>query len=349
MKRICCVALIALAGWVTPAAAQTCDDIYVVEPGDTLSGIADRMYKDAGRWVRLHRENADAVGGNPDILLIGTRLRVECLDAPPDADVVTQAPLSLTAPEPLALGAVNLVTAGGFAPFADRALDQGGMIAQLVEAAMTEAGQGNAYQLNWVNDRAAHLDPLMREGLMDMAFPWPRPDCARDAGNALCRDFLFSDPMFEVLVTLFVDKRRPVPFATDSDIEGRTLCRPAGFSTYDLDRPDRLWISGGKITLKQPANAQDCFAMLVAGDVDAVAINDFTGRATIRDMGLSTRVEAIQGRVLSVETLHVLVAKSNPQADGLLAAFNDGLQRIRASGAFQQVLDRHLAPYWASF
>lgn len=185
--------------------------------------------------------------------------------------------------------------------------------------------------------------------MMDMAFPWYKPDCAGSPDSYRCANFHFSDPMFEMLILLFVEKTRPIPFARDSDIEGRTLCRPAGYFTHDLDRADRRWITDGKINLKQPQTVKECFDLLVSGDVDAVAMNEFTGRAAMKDLGLKDQVEVVQGRPLSIEGLHVLVHKEHPSADALLSTINGGLDAIKLSGAYQQVIDRHMSKIWADF
>ena len=93
-----------------------------------------------------------------------------------------------------------------------------------------------------------------------------------------CSDYLHSESLFEFLVPLFVNKNNPIPFAQDDDMIGRTLCRLAGYYIFDLDRPDRLWVTDNKITLKRPQSVRECFQMLVDGEVDVVTLNEFTGR-----------------------------------------------------------------------
>ncbi len=356
MKRELYAAAIALSLSIGASSALACGGTYMVQLNDSLSKIADRFYEDIDLWGTLHRDNRAVVGDDPDRLLAGAKLRLPCIEGRPtaldSADDVSPAPapvaVAATTSQPEGLDVINLVTAGDFAPFTDRALAQGGLITEMVRAAMTEVGLADDTRINWINDRAAHLDPLMREGMMDMAFPSFRPDCAVWRSNALCQEFLFSDPMFELLTVLFVDKLHPIPFAQDADIEGKTLCRPAGFSTSDLDRPDRRWIEKGKVTLVQPLAVQDCFSMLMAGEVDGVAINEFTGRAAVRSLNLADKVEALEGRALAIETLHVLVHKDHPRALELLDTVNSGLAQIRANGEFQRVIDRHLPQFWAS-
>ncbi|MGB0799689.1 MAG: LysM peptidoglycan-binding domain-containing protein, partial [Planktomarina sp.] len=42
----------------TQAAAQTCGGTYVVQPGNSLSGIVDDLYKDNKLWTRVYQANA---------------------------------------------------------------------------------------------------------------------------------------------------------------------------------------------------------------------------------------------------------------------------------------------------
>jgi 5'-nucleotidase len=57
---------------VLPAAA----DEYVVESGDTLRSIAERVYGDAAQWSRIYEANRTAIGPDPDTITAGTRLTI---------------------------------------------------------------------------------------------------------------------------------------------------------------------------------------------------------------------------------------------------------------------------------
>ncbi len=359
MKRFLGAAAVALAASAVSAAAQGCGGVYTVVGGDSLSLIADKHYKNVSKWTEVHRNNLSVIGENPNALRIGMKLRLGCIDglpvglegaaAPQPATALAPAPAVAPTPRRKLEQTINIVTAGDFAPFTDQTLENEGLITDVVNTAMAKSSSADTYRVHWVNDWSSHLDPLMSSAMMDMAFPWYKPDCAGSPDNYRCQNFHFSDPMFEMLILLFVDKTRPIPFAQDSDIEGRTLCRPAGYFTHDLDRADRRWISDGKITLKQPTTVQACFDMLVAGEVDAVAMNEFTGRAAIKSLDLKDRVEVVQGRPISIEGLHVLVHKDHPDADALLATINGGLDVIKGTGDYQQVIDRHMTKIWADF
>ena len=359
MKRFLTAATLALSALAAPVVAQTCGGVYTIKRGDSLSLIADSQYKDVGKWTAIHSANIATIGENPNAIRVGMKLRLSCIDGLPagleGGTSVTQAAVTTAAVKPVARSGrkleqtLNLVTAGDYAPFTDKNLENGGLITEVVNAAMAAAQGDSEYKIHWVNDWSSHLDPLMSNAMMDMAFPWYQPDCNGSPDNYRCANFHFSEPMFEMLILLFVDKSRPIAFSRDSDIEGRTLCRPAGYFTHDLDRADRRWISNEKITLKQPVTMKECFDLLSNGEVDAVAVNEFTGRSTIKTLGIKDQVEVVQGRPVSIEGLHVLVHKEHPNAADLIATINDGLTAIKASGQYQSTIDRHLTKIWADF
>jgi nucleoid-associated protein YgaU len=49
---------------------------YVVEPGDTMRGIALKAYGDADGWQTIYSANQDRIGSNPDALQAGVTLRI---------------------------------------------------------------------------------------------------------------------------------------------------------------------------------------------------------------------------------------------------------------------------------
>jgi nucleoid-associated protein YgaU len=52
---------------------------YTVQPGDSLSPIAERVYGSADDWKVLYDANRAAIGGNPNLIHPGTEL-----DIPPN-------------------------------------------------------------------------------------------------------------------------------------------------------------------------------------------------------------------------------------------------------------------------
>lgn len=359
MKKHLMAALIGVSAFfATSAAADTCGGTYTVRSGDSLSLIADRLYKDVGKWSAIHSRNIDVIGPRPDAIRVGMQLSMACLNGLPTglpggktiaaARPVAAAPVQIQPGTAAVRSKINLLTGDDYAPFTSKVSHNGGLITEVVSAAMTNANPDQGFAIHWVNDWASHFDPLLSNALLDLGFPWYRPDCDTMPDSYRCVNFHFSDPMFETLMLLFVDKSRPFVFDTDADIEGKTLCRPSGYLTFDLDGYGRRWLEDKKITLKQPHKVADCFDMVARGEADAVAINEFTGRSVMKENGLLDQFDVLP-LPLSVLGIHVVVHKTHPQAEQMLTLINTGLRNIREDGSYQAIIEDHMARIWAGF
>ncbi|WP_299441765.1 transporter substrate-binding domain-containing protein [uncultured Rhodospira sp.] len=380
--RFLLIALVALAHWAaTPALAQTqtCGGSYTVGAGESLSTIAGAVYGDTRKWTVLHHANISLLGLTPFRLRIGDELRIPCLESGVDqaagADIsggasagsgegMTRSFRQVRATMSDASDANNdasgevvdkpgrevlLLTADDYKPFTDRSLAEGGLITGIVDRVMSRAPGVKAHRIDWINDWSSHLDPLLSNGAYDLGFPWLRPNCVGNPEQLRCKSFLFSEPMFEMLVLLFVDADDPIEFNEDADMVGKTLCRPDGYYTHDLDKDGRNWLADGLITLKQPESVDDCFQLLLDGEVDAVALNEFTGREAILRLEIMDAVTVNQTRPLSIEGLYVLAHRDHPWASDLIAAVNEGLAQIKASGVYNEIVDRHLSAFWEKY
>jgi nucleoid-associated protein YgaU len=49
---------------------------YTVQSGDTLSTIAEDQYRSESRWREIYQANRTTIGGNPDRLKVGIKLRI---------------------------------------------------------------------------------------------------------------------------------------------------------------------------------------------------------------------------------------------------------------------------------
>ena len=334
------------------AANDDCTRQYTVQPGDTLGAIATKFYDNPQKYSIIFYANEALFPDGPSSMKVGLALRIPCAmenvvaksDAPAAPAAVT--PVAVAKDELLSeVLEIQLLTARDYAPFTDPSLPNGGMITELLDNALERADV--KHNVNWINFWGAHLDPLLTERKYDMGFPWTRPlpsTCPNDEDKRC--NFLFSDSLFQVLRVLFVNKDNPISFDTDSELEGRSLCRPEGYYLHDLDQDGRNWLKEKKITLLQPVSVRECFELLVAGKVDAVAINDFTGREAIAKAGIHDQVVALN-RELSIESLHVLIHKTHPKATIMLNMVNKGLAALKKSGTYDKIMEKHLFNHWS--
>ncbi|EAQ45419.1 hypothetical protein MED193_01655 [Roseobacter sp. MED193] len=360
MKNKLLAATLAVAGLFSAQtlAAETCGGYYKVRSGDSLSVIADRLYKDVGTWSTIHSQNIDAIGPKPNAIRVGMKLRMPCINGLPtgleggtkaaSTTPIAAAPVKVTPGNASVRQKINLLTGDDYAPFTSKASHNGGLITDVMDAVMTSAAPKEGYAIHWVNDWGSHFDPLLSNALLDVGFPWYRPDCDSMPDSYRCVNFLFSDSMFETLMLLFVDKSRPFTFEDDADILGKTLCRPNGYLTFDLDGSGRRWIADNKITLKSPHTVKDCFDMVAKGEADAVAINEFTGRSVMKEHGLGDQFNVLP-QPLSVLGIHAVVHKTHPRAEEMMALVSQGLKDVRDNGTYQRIIEDHLSRIWAEF
>lgn len=330
--------------WITTAAlavsavaACACDETHIVQTGETVFSVAETRLGGAAYWQEITALNATFQGGTLDVKP-GQVLQLPCVD-----EIVARA----AGPEALAPPADRLRIATGtdFAPFTDLDWPAQGMLTEIVTAAFAQAPGAVPYEISWENDWSQHLYPLVDEVRVDMSFPWFRPDCAATPDHARCADFHFSEPLVDLVILLFSRTDAPIKFERDRDLVGRTLCRPAGYFTHDLDRPDRRWLAQGIVDLKRPDTPEGCFELLMQGEVDAVAMNEFLGMRVISELGLGDDVAPMK-RPLSEEALHVVISKKHWRGTAHLYRFDAGLRALKQTPEYSDIVNRHLAHFW---
>ncbi len=340
------------------ASAQTvdCGRKYTVASSDTLNSIAQRAYGLANKWTLIYYANQKQFGNSP-ILVPGNQINIPCLKATPLPAAAAGKQNNDTDPGTIAVsrikGDIQLLTAGDYSPFTDQALAGGGMITDLVDQALIQLNKesdGPGHKISWVNDWSSHLNPLLVRKAFDMGFPWFQPACERydqldEPAKFRCDKFFFSRPVFEILVLFFTREGSDFQFANDQQVNGKRLCRPSGYFTFDLDEQGRNWVKDEKVTLIRPQSVDACFEMLMKDEVDAVALNEFTGRAAMRKLGLDKQIKVIE-RPVSLLSLHVIVAKTHPRARTYLHYINSSMDRLRAKGTYDKVVDKHLSAFW---
>ncbi len=346
-----------------PASAQSCGDTYTVRSGDTLNRIAQRAYGKSRQWSVIYYANRRIIGKDPTFIFPGQKFRIPCseqsaealsqtAEAPPEPQpaAVTANPLPAAVP---AGNKIRLLTADDYRPFTDRALPAGGMITHIIDSALKEerkTSDGPEFEVSWVNDWSAHLNPLLVNRAFDMGFPWFQPNCERyseldDPAKYRCDNLAFSKPVFEILVLFFAKQGAGFTYGSDADVVGKRLCRPTGYFTFDLDDNGRNWVKDEKVTLLRPQTVDECFQLLDRDEVDAVVLNEFTGRAAVTKAQMGDRVEVIE-KPVSLLSLHVIIAKTHPKAQAYLDIVNRALDRIRESGEYARIVEDHLSVFW---
>ena len=86
----------------------------------------------------------------------------------------------------------------------------------------------------------------------------------------------------------------------------------------------------------------DCFKGLDEGTYDAVVIASDTGNGAIKELGAGNRIRENQ-MLGQVNTMHAVISYNHPAADQYLETLNSGLRKIKNSGEWFGIVQRHLS------
>ena len=192
------------------------------------------------------------------------------------------------------------------------------------------------------------LSDLLVDGSFDLGFPWFRPTCELMAKLEelspddawLCKNYNFSEPFYEFVYGFFTPKGAyTVARTTFLDFSDARICRPAGPSIMDLKING---LDGEEVTFVRPETLAECFALLQAGEVDAVSGEAFEAENLLAELGLFDEVEELPNLGL-LQTVHAIAHNARPGADDALATMNKGLIELKVSGEWFRIVGRHLA------
>lgn len=334
-------ALASLALMLAAGSAQAdlaCGTSHVVPEGQSLTDMAQAAYGDAGKWTLIHYANAAALGVGGGAIGPGMTVFVPCLGT--SAAAVTSDPAPLQQPD----AELRFVTMALPPLLTDPEAQGGGMLTEIVNAAMEATPNPVPYAVIWDREVEANLLPAPQGQQADMGFPLARPDCAIAGAAPVCAGLHWSDPVFVLPVQLFVTQGGGMGFASDEDLEDKTLCLAEGDQAPWLDGNGRNLVADGLVTVTRAADFNACLDLLVAGDVDAVPQDIFSGVDQVYQRGLRGQVTALE-RPIGTESLHVVISKGHWRGTTHLYRVNAGLAAIKASGRYDEIVNRHLALY----
>ncbi len=347
-----CAAALAAAfistGTTATAQSVQCGTTYTVQSGDSLSKLAAEAYDDASAFQIIYSANADTVGPNPGIISVGMRLEVPCLG---DTVASTAAPISQDVgverlPFPNERE-IRVAQGSNWAPFANEAQEQGGMITEIANVALANSAGGTPYKIDFINDWGAHLTPLVTDHAYDFSLSWFKPNCDQIArlgedSQFRCNNFDWTEPMFEQVFGYYTRASEP-EVTRYSQLLGKVVCRPSGYATFQLEEND---LKEPNVTWVRPSDPNECFTALAAGDVDVVALAVDTADGAMVETGTTDQIR-LNEALAQVLTIHGVISKNNPQGEAMLAEFNSGLNAIKETGEWFEIVRRHLTEFRA--
>ncbi|MEM9787710.1 MAG: transporter substrate-binding domain-containing protein [Pseudomonadota bacterium] len=352
LSTTCASAIAAIvATFSTPAEAQSapqCGESYTVQPGDSLSQIAAAVYDDASAFQIIYSANSEAIGGNPGIISVGLQLDIPCLNDTVASTAAAFRPEPTTERLPFPnTRQIRVAQGTNWAPFANEDQEQGGMITEIANVALANSANGTPYKIDFINDWGAHLTPLVTDIAYDFSLSWFKPNCDQidrlgEDSQFRCNNFDWSEPMFEQVFGYYTRAAEPA-LSSYSDLFGKTICRPAGYATFQLEEND---LKEPNITMVRPSDPAECFTRLINGSVDAVTLAVDTADLKMLETGTTDQVRYNEP-LSQVLTIHAVISKNHPQGAEMLGEFNSGLNAIKETGEWFQIIRRHLTEHRA--
>lgn len=220
-----------------------------------------------------------------------------------------------------------LVTGNDYAPFTDERLPQRGMVTEIVELVFKEMHYD--VQVTFRPWKRGYEET--KKGIFAATFPYIKTDERLQA-------FYYSEPITTIPTRIFVTNRSPIRKL--DDLQGRRICIPLGYGiNKELNTMLRRTVSD---QLGSPVDLEGCLRQMIAGRKDFFILNEISGWMAIQNTFQSKDDFRTLDTVFASDSHHLIISKSYPNAEKILADFNQGIANLRQTGRLQQIVDRHL-------
>lgn len=217
---------------------------------------------------------------------------------------------------------------------------EGGMLTAIVNAALSHGGAGEdiSVRIAETTDRAELIS------MRGVTFPWYKPRCDRPSHLTehtrwLCEQAEWSEPIFEMFVGYFTRADYERPLTSSWHLMGATICA-SGSEFPNLLRERGVSESNARIIIKPLPDA--CLESVVAGEADVAILPDSVADEALRENGMMDAIIR-QPALDEVVTLHAIAQKGDAAGAATLAMLNRGMDEIRRSGEWFEIVARHLA------
>lgn len=222
---------------------------------------------------------------------------------------------------------VRLVTGEEYAPYVGRELPAGGMLTEVVTAALQQVDY--QYSLAWQPWKRGYQATL--KGSYDATFPYLKSE-EREA------EFLYSEPLYSVSQRIFTRHGQMLEPSRLENFSGKRLCYPLGWQPPQMLQP---LLDSNRLSRHEPADLTTCARLIAMGRDDLFIADILLGQQAIRLSGMATTQFETSQTELSSYSLHLIVPRHHPQGAQLIATFNLGLKRLMDSGVYQRIIDAH--------
>ena len=222
---------------------------------------------------------------------------------------------------------IRLVTGDEYAPFTGQALPNGGMLTELVQQVLRQAGHQPT--LTWLPWKRGYQAVL--KGQFDATYPYlPTPERKED--------YLFSAVLYETTQRLFSSAGQALEPKDLQQLAGKRMCLPLG---WQPPPSFATLLAAGQLQRHEPQDLTTCARLIDMGRDDFFVADSLLGQRAIHHSGLAPeRFRESQG-VVGSNTLHFLVPRQRPGAQKLIDEFDRALRQLQENGEYARILNTH--------
>lgn len=226
----------------------------------------------------------------------------------------------ISVPVPLGAAPMLVVTGDDYPPFAAAGLPEGGFSLPLVKAAFDAAGIETVFEI--VPWRRGYDMVLRGEAIA--TFPYVETPARLD-------ETAFSAPLYEVVQELVGRRGQPLPYdGRPESLKGLAICMPHGFALPPV--LDRLG-EQGEMTRVAPQGLRECAGIVALARADVMFGDRWSLRRAVAAAGEQETLGPLAPPFSRISH-HAIFSRAVPDWQRLLAGFNRGLDRVKATSAY---------------
>lgn len=221
----------------------------------------------------------------------------------------------------------------------------GGMLTAIVNAALAHGGADEGFSIK-VDTAKNARETIAKAGeaTRGITFPWYKPKCDRPSyltehTRRLCSDAAWSEPIFEMFIGYFTRADYERPLTASWHLMGATIC-VSGNEFPNLLKERGVSENNAKIVVADKPGA--CFDAVILGAADIAVLPDSVADQALREKGMVDAILRHPGMDEMV-TLHAVAQKGDEEGAATLAILDKGMNEIRESGEWFEIVANYLA------
>ncbi|RDE22587.1 hypothetical protein DV711_08335 [Motiliproteus coralliicola] len=222
----------------------------------------------------------------------------------------------------------QLVT-GEFPPFTGKDLPAGGLATEIITQAFSNMGE--PVEISFLPWKRGYEITLRGRFMGTFAY---------SKNEERQKTWVFSKPLYNLEEVFIGLASEPLKYETDSDLDGLRVCKPLGYNLFGLKQLQQ----DGRIELLHPSDMEGCFRLLTKKRVDLVMTNRTTAEALKSKQVNGRKAFQVLPKPFVRIGHHLIIPKSNTQAQELMERFNASLTELQASGQVDNLVAQHVSP-----